>query len=143
MSASSQKGSRRERQLIADLREAGLFALRCPASGAASTADLPDILAMREFLPVGLKSVELPVAKAHMIEAKASKSGTVHLAHDEIEALCRCALVAGATPIVAVRPDYSDWSFFQPVELNQNDKSRSVTQDMLPGPTFEEVFVDG
>ena len=143
MSASSRKGSRRERGLIADLREAGLFAIRCPASGAASPADLPDILALQEIIPDGVSSADLPVSKGHMIEAKASKSGTVHLAHHEIEALCRCALVAGATPIVAVRPDYTEWSFFEPIDLNQNEISRSVTQDMLPGPTFEEVFGGG
>jgi Holliday junction resolvase len=140
VSASGQKGARLERELVADFRDAGFAALRCPASGAASDEDLPDLLALRECQPAGVRSADLPLSETFAIECKASKSGSVRLATDEIEALCRYALAAGGTPLVAVRPDREPWSFFEPVALTRAAKSRGVTQAMLPGPSFEDMF---
>ncbi|ADJ14423.1 Holliday junction DNA helicase [Halalkalicoccus jeotgali] len=114
------------------------------ASGAGTASDRPDLLASREYNGrLGVPSAVRPLARVYAIEAKASKTGSVTLAHEEIEGLCRYALAFGARPLVAVRPDREPWSFFEPAALNQNEQSRSVTQDMLPGPSFEEVFDDG
>lgn len=140
---SSRKGDRSERELVNALQDVGWSALRCPASGAATKEDRPDLLALTEARGLSIPTDEMPIARAYAIECKASKTGSVYLTHAEIEALCRYGLVAGAKPLVGVRPNRKPWSFFSPVEMNVNDKSRSVTQDMLPGRSFNEVFGDG
>ena len=144
MNASSQKGDRRERQLIITADEQQFGAMRCPASGSATSRQLPDVIISREATEITEHSpLAHPLSRAWSIEVKGDKNGTPNLPHAEIEGLCAHALAWGSTPLVAVHPNRGEWSFFEPSELKINDKSRSVTQDMLPGPTFEEVFVNG
>lgn len=141
-SSSSQKGSRLERELVNQFHDRGWEALRCPASGGGTDSDRPDLLALSEARGLAIPSREMPVARAYAIECKASKTGKIRVTHPEIEALCRYALTSGAKPLVAVRPNREPWSFFEPTAMKVNNKSRSVTQAMLPGASFEEVFLD-
>lgn len=131
------------------IRDRGYAAMRTPASGSATGRDLPDLLAMQPAMIVhGHNRSGQPILRlAHIyaIEVKSTNDGTVRLSHEEVFALCRYALLAGADPLIAVRPNFRDsrydrWSFFEPRELTWAEGSRGVTHGMMPGRSFEEVF---
>ena len=98
---SSEKGDRRERELVNRLDDAGFAVLRAPSSGSATTRALPDVLAGdgEHF---------------YAIEAKASGSDRVYLSESELDALEDFAESFGADPLVGVRFDYQRWHFFEP-----------------------------
>lgn len=148
--ASSQKGTKRERELGKRLEtEYDFAAMRTPASGSATGRDLPDLLAMRSAMRIGAgrghAQPPLQFSEIYAIEVKYSADGTVRLSHAEVSALCRYALTAGAKPLVAVRPNFRDsrydrWSVFEPRELTWSENSRGVTHGIMPGRTLDEVF---
>ena len=109
MSNSNAKGDRRERELVNKLDEAGFAVMRAPASGAATSRELPDVLA-------GDGKV------FYAIEAKASRGDPIYLTNEEIYALVHVfSNNFGAKPRVAVRFDREKWYFFHPNDLHQTD----------------------
>lgn len=147
---SSRKGTRYERELGEVLEtDYDFAAMRTPASGSATGRDLPDLLAMRPAMRIGaMGSYTQPMvnhAEIYAIEIKYSGEGTARLDHDEVSALCRYALTAGAKPLIAIRPNFRDsrydrWSLFEPRELTWSENSRGITHGIMPGDSLDEVF---
>jgi len=104
----NEKGDRRERELVNRLDEAGFAVMRAPASGSATTRELPDVLA-------GDGSV------FYAVEAKSSAGDPVYLTGEEVEALVYFSQNFGARPKVGVRFDREDWYFFHPSDLHVTD----------------------
>jgi len=106
---SNEKGDRRERQLVNALDEAGFAVMRAPASGAATSRELPDVLA-------GNGDV------FYAVEAKSSAGDPIYLDNEEVYALVHVfAKNFGAIPRIAVRFDREDWYFFHPDDVHQTD----------------------
>ena len=101
---SSEKGDRRERELVNLLDETGFAVMRAPASGSATTRELPDVLA-------GDGSV------AYAIEAKSSGGDPIYIDESEVDDLEFFADNFGAVPLIAARFDREDWAFFDPIAL--------------------------
>lgn len=108
MANSNSKGNRRERELVNLLDDAGFAVMRAPASGAATTRELPDVLA-------GNGDV------FYAIEAKSSSGRPIYLTGEEVEALVYFSQNFGAKPRIAVRFDREDWYFFHPADLYVTD----------------------
>ncbi|AFK17911.1 nucleoid-structuring protein H-NS [Haloferax mediterranei ATCC 33500] len=106
--SSNRKGDRRERELVNELDEAGFAVMRAPASGSATTRELPDVLA-------GNGEV------FYAIEAKASSGRPIYLSGEEVEALIYFSQNFGAKARIAVRFDREDWYFFHPGDLYVTD----------------------
>ncbi|SNR46770.1 Holliday junction resolvase Hjc [Halorubrum vacuolatum] len=106
--AANRKGDRRERELVNALDEAGFAVMRAPASGAATTRELPDVLAGNGEL-------------FYAIEAKSSAGNPIYLDGEEVEALLFFARNFGAKARIGVRFDREDWYFFHPGELYTTD----------------------
>ncbi|WP_410765978.1 Holliday junction resolvase Hjc [Haloferax sp. DFSO60] len=106
--SSNRKGDRRERELVNKLDEAGFAVMRAPASGSATTRELPDVLA-------GNGEV------FYAIEAKASSGRPIYLTGEEVEALIYFSQNFGAKARIAVRFDREDWYFFHPGDLYVTD----------------------
>jgi len=112
------KGVRRERQLANSLDERDFAVMRAPASGSATDRDLPDVLAGNG-------------TAFYAIECKASGGDPIYLGDDEIEGLGRFATAFGAQPLIGVRFDYCDWSFFSPTEIITENGAYRVKQERL------------
>ncbi|WP_218182527.1 Holliday junction resolvase Hjc [Halarchaeum sp. CBA1220] len=104
----NEKGDRRERELVNRLDEAGFAVMRAPASGAATTRELPDVLAGDG-------------TAFYAVEAKSSAGDPIYLTGEEVEALVYFAQSFGARPKIGVRFDREDWYFFHPSELHVTD----------------------
>jgi len=104
----NEKGDRRERELVNRLDEAGFAVMRAPASGAATTRELPDVLA-------GDGDV------FYAVEAKSSAGDPIYLTGEEVEALVYFSQNFGARPKIGVRFDREDWYFFHPSDLHVTD----------------------
>jgi len=104
----NRKGDRRERELVNRLDEAGFAVMRAPASGSATTRELPDVLA-------GDGTV------FYAVEAKSSSGKPIYLTGEEVEALVYFSQHFGAKPRVGVRFDREDWYFFHPSDLHVTD----------------------
>jgi Holliday junction resolvase len=100
----NRKGERRERELVNLLDEVGFAVMRAPASGSATTRDLPDVLAGDG-------------ERFYAIEAKSSSGNPIYLDAEEVEALRFFASNFGAEPRIGIRFDEQDWAFFDPDEL--------------------------
>lgn len=102
---SNEKGDRRERELVNLLDEAGFAVMRAPASGSATSRELPDVLAGNGEI-------------FYAIEVKASAGDPIYLSGDEVEALIYFSQNFGAKSRIAVRFDREDWYFFHPGSLH-------------------------
>ncbi len=126
--SSNSKGSRRERELVNLLDEAGFAVMKAPASGSATERDLPDVLAGNG-------------ERFYAIEAKASSGKPIYLDEEEVKSLKYFAENFGAEAWIAVRFDREDWYFFRPSELYRTDsgnyrvKKETAIED---GVDFEE-----
>ena len=98
---SNAKGDRRERELVNRLDELGFAVMRAPASGSATSRELPDVLA-------GDGTV------FYAIEVKASAGNPIYLDEKEVYDLVYFARNFGAEPRIGVRFDREDWYFFDP-----------------------------
>jgi len=105
----NEKGARRERQLTNLLDEAGFGVMRAPASGSATTRELPDVLAGDGDA-------------FYAIEAKSSSGDPVYIGQHEIEGLEFFADSFGADALIAARFDREDWAFFEPQHLHRTPK---------------------
>lgn len=101
----SEKGDRRERELVNALDELGFAVMRAPASGSATERNLPDVLAGNS-------------QTFYAIEAKSSSGKPVYLTGDEVEGLVYFARNFGAQARIGVRFDREDWFFFHPGTLH-------------------------
>lgn len=91
-------GARYERELVNALDGHGYVAMRAPSSGAATTRDLPDVLALRRDEPGGLVRSEVLA-----VEVKSTSATTAYADESEGAALDRFATEAGATAYVSAR----------------------------------------
>ena len=105
---SSQKGDRRERELVNKLDDAGFAVMRAPASGSATPRELPDVLAGNG-------------ENFYAIEVKSSGGDPIYIDSEEITDLNYFATGFGAEPKIGVRFDHEDWYFFPPDNLYQTD----------------------
>lgn len=126
---SSQKGDRRERELVNLLDDAGFAVMRAPASGSATPRELPDVLAGNgeDF---------------YAIEVKSSGGDPIYIDGDEITDLIYFATGFGAEPKIGVRFDHEDWYFFPPDALYQTDGGNyRVKQEtaLASGTDFDEL----
>jgi holliday junction resolvase Hjr len=128
----NRKGDRRERELVNRLDEAGFAVMRAPASGSATTRELPDVLA-------GNGDV------FYAVEAKASAGDPIYLTGEEVEALVYFARNFGAKARIGVRFDREDWYFFHPGDLYTTDGGNYRVKKetaLAEGEDFES-FVGG
>jgi len=107
---SNAKGDRRERELVNELDDHDFAVMRAPASGSATSRELPDVLA-------GNGTV------FYAIEVKASAGGPIYLDEKEIYDLVYFGRNFGAEPYIGVRFDRQRWYFFDPRgdEIHQTD----------------------
>ncbi|MDZ7700972.1 MAG: Holliday junction resolvase Hjc [Halobacteriales archaeon] len=98
---SNAKGDRRERELVNRLDDLGFAVMRAPASGSATSRELPDVLA-------GDGEV------FYAIEVKASAEKPIYLDEKEVYDLVYFGRNFGAKPLIGVRFDREDWFFFDP-----------------------------
>lgn len=105
---SSNKGDRRERELVNKLDDNGFAVMRAPASGSATERELPDVLAGN-----GDRFVA--------IEAKSSAGDPIYIGGEEVDALVFFAENFGAEARIGVRFDREDWFFFDPEDLYETD----------------------
>lgn len=105
---SSEKGDRRERELVNLLDEKGFAVMRAPSSGAGTTRELPDVIAGNGDT-------------FYTFEVKSSKGNPVYLDGEEVENLVYFARNFGGRARIAVRFDREDWAFFHPSDLHRTD----------------------
>ena len=120
------KGSRFERDLIAELWKAGLAAIRVAGSGV-STFPCPDIVA-------GNGRVYLA------IEVKMRKDLPLYISNDEVEKLVSFAYDFGAEAYVALKLPRKKWKFFHVKMLERTEKNFKIDENIYPlGLDIEEV----
>lgn len=132
---SKQKGTRGESKVVEWFTEHGWYAQRTGGSGAGTSDDRPDVIALR---PVNEQSVCV------VSEVKARNDGTVRMENDEIYQLESVAEQTGGLALVIVRPDlrsHDHMYAWETDELKSNKKSFTVTNGMLPGPSIEEKLI--
>lgn len=100
----SKKGDRRERELVNMLDSDEYEVMRAPASGGATSRELPDVLAGNGD-------------NFYAIEAKSSGSEKIYIDGEEVEALIKFSVFFGAKARIGVRFDREDWYFFHPADL--------------------------
>ncbi|MFB6361059.1 MAG: Holliday junction resolvase Hjc [Halobacteriales archaeon] len=107
---SNAKGDRRERELVNQLDERGFAVMRAPASGSATSRELPDVLAGNG-------------AVFYAIEVKASAGDPIYLDEKEVYDLVYFGRNFGAEPYIGVRFDRESWYFFDPRgdEIHETD----------------------
>jgi Holliday junction resolvase len=98
---SNAKGDRRERELVNQLDERGFAVMRAPASGSATSRELPDVLAGNGVV-------------FYAIEVKASAGDPIYLDQKEVYDLVYFGRNFGADPYIGVRFDRESWYFFDP-----------------------------
>ena len=129
MSSAQAKGSRVERELVRLLDKAGFAVMRAPASGGASSRELPDVLAGNGKL-------------FYAFEVKSSASDKIYLSGEEVEALVYFSQNFGAKARIGVRFNNEKWYFFHPGDLyiTKGGNYRVSREDMYEkGIDFEEL----
>lgn len=106
--SSSDKGDRRERELVDLLDEKGFAVIRAPSSGSGTDRDLPDVLAGNG-------------SQFYAFEVKASKDSHVYLKGEEINSLIYFARNFGARARLGIRFDHEKWYFFHPHDVYTTD----------------------
>lgn len=127
--SSSDKGDRRERELVNILHERGYAVMRAPSSGSGTERNLPDILAGDG-------------SRFYAFEVKASQDTQVYLDGEEIEALIYFTRNFGARARIAVRFDREDWYFFHPNDLyttNSGNYRIKREKAVEHGLTFDDL----
>lgn len=126
---SNEKGDRRERELVNQLDDAGFAVMRAPASGSATTRELPDVLAGDGD-------------GFYAIEVKSSADDRIYLSGEEVAALVYFARNFGAKPRIGVRFDRESWYFFHPGDLYETDGGNyRITREtaIAEGTDFAEL----
>ena len=129
----SQKGDRRERELVNLLDDAGFAVMRAPSSGSATTRELPDVLAGDG-------------ERFYAIEVKSSAERPIYLTGEEVEALIFFARNFGAKARIGVRFDREAWYFFHPAELHTTDGGNYRVKKetaLAEGEPFDRFVGDG
>jgi Holliday junction resolvase - archaeal type len=129
----SQKGDRRERELVNLLDDAGFAVMRAPSSGSATTRELPDVLAGDG-------------ERFYAIEVKSSAERPIYLTGEEVEALIFFARNFGAKARIGVRFDREAWYFFHPAELHTTDGGNYRVKKetaLADGEPFDRFVGDG
>lgn len=120
------KGSRFERDLLAELWKVGFAAIRVAGSGV-SPYPCPDIVAGN--------------GKTYLaIEVKMRKDLPLYLSADEIEKLMAFAEDFGAKAYVALKLPRKRWKFFPVRMLERTEKNFKIDESVYPlGLEIEEV----
>lgn len=104
----SNKGDRRERELVNKLYDNGFAVMRAPSSGGGTKRELPDV-----FAGNGEKIV--------VIEAKSSSGDPIYIKEQEVIDLKYFGKGFNAEVRIAVRFDREEWYFFHPDDLYQTN----------------------
>lgn len=120
------KGSHAERQLSGRLEdEYGFAAMPAGGSGSGTSRPRPDVFAVRGVRLETPRDGLQDYSNAFAVEVKSWKGGVGQFSENEIEELNEFAHRAGATPLVAVRPDqrsFDGWLIQETSELNRTRK---------------------
>lgn len=145
-------GSDQERRLVNALTACGRTAMRAPASGAATDADLPDVIA---GTPVAFDSETLSDVWA--IELKATSSTTAYAETGEVHDLRTFAEAFGATPFVAgyfkrpgtrsafylVEPDHCRFTDGGNYGVPESDVDERASHVVYPSTASKPAELDG
>ncbi len=112
------KGSRTERELVNLLWEYGFAVMRSPASGSGRKHPQPDILVSDGDVVYG-------------IETKSSSKEKIYVKKEEIQKLEDFCKQFGCDPLIGVRFDRKNWTFFKPEECEKTEKSYKITKEMI------------
>jgi holliday junction resolvase Hjr len=123
-----QKGTNAERELVHKFWETGSWVAHRIAGSGSSKYPSPDIIASN-------------ILRKMAIECKATKSSSVYIPKDEVQALITFSKMFGAEPWVAVRFARKDWLFITTEDLHETESSYAVTEELarMKGLLFEEV----
>ena len=127
---SNRKGESREREFVNRTVDHGFSVMRAPASGGATTRDLPDVFIGRD-------------GDCYALECKSSSDLPIYIDGEEIEDLEYFAADFGATALIATRFDYdTDWGILDPKECHETAGGRlRVKREKSEGaPSLDEVF---
>jgi Holliday junction resolvase len=132
---SKRKGTRGEKLVVEWFEQNGWYAQRTGGSGGGISDARPDVVALRRNANGRTDCV--------VTEIKSRSDGTVRFENDEIKQVRTVSAKSGALGLFIVRPDlrlseHPHMYAFTVDELKENNKSRSVTKSMLPGPTIAE-----
>jgi Holliday junction resolvase len=122
------KGTKAERELLKMLWHNGWATIRSAGSGSMRFPS-PDLLAGKG---------ERKLA----IECKATADNSKYFEKEEITELKEFGRMFGAEPWVAIRFDRESWLFINPVDLDETEKSFSITKEKarMKGLSVEEVI---
>lgn len=141
------KGDQAERALSDILEDQyQMAALRAPGSGGRTTRNRPDVLASRELvLDTRTPGPYHRTSDVYAIEVKCKPDGTHTFDQEEIEDLREYAGRAGATALVAIKPDlrsHSQWYLRELDDLHETPEGNySIRQqDHAECLGLEEVF---
>ncbi|MBN2458222.1 Holliday junction resolvase [Candidatus Woesearchaeota archaeon] len=123
-----QKGINTERQLVHMFWNTGRWAAHRIAGSGSSKYPSPDIIASNNLRRVA-------------IEVKTTKSSSVYISKQEIEALVRFSSMFGAEPWVAVKFDRDDTYFMTLEDMDETCSSFSVSREKakMKGLLFDEL----
>lgn len=132
---SKSKGTRGEKKVVEWFTDANWYAQRTGGSGAGTSSDRPDVVAMR---PNGYGRSDVVVS-----EVKSRPDGTVRFGKDEVDQLVRVAQSSGGLALFITRPDmrkHDHMYAFLSEDLKENPKSYTVTKSMIPAQSISEVL---
>lgn len=136
---SKKKGTRGEKKVVSWFENNQWFAQRTGGSGAGTSDDRGDVIAMRPN--------EYGRSDVIVTEVKSRDDGTVRFHKDEIVQLENVAYLSGGLALYITRPDlrkkqHSHMYAFTKDQLKENKKSYTIVSSMLPGPTIQEQITE-
>lgn len=121
------KGSRAERELIGLFSQKGFSVIRAAGSGVGNPC--PDFLAFRHGMQYGF-------------ECKAWDRGSLRIGKEQVDGLRRWEENTGITTMIAWRVPRKGWRFVSLDELEEKEKSYTVTlkRAMAINRTVDDLF---
>jgi Holliday junction resolvase len=129
----SRKGDRTERELVNQFDRDGFGVMRAPASGAATSRELPDVLSGNGD-------------RFYAIEGKSSSGGYIYIDGEEVISLIYFSLMFGAEPRIGARYDREDWYFLKPSDLYvTNGGNYRVSEELCneKGVPYNDLVTEG
>lgn len=96
----------------------GFAVMRSPASGSGRKHPQPDILVSNGDKIFG-------------IETKSSSKNKIYINKEEVQKLREFCQKFGCKPLIGVRFDRKDWTFFKPEECKKTDQNYKIEKNMI------------